>query len=81
MDIKVLGSGCANCRRTMQLIEQVAHDRGQPVTLGKVEDIRDIMSYGVMSTPGVVIDGKVVHAGGVPGRDKVEQWLAAAATA
>jgi hypothetical protein len=42
-----------------------------------VEDIKDIMSYGVMSTPGVVIDGKVVHAGGIPGHDKIEGWLAA----
>ncbi len=47
------------------------------VTLSKVEEMRDIMSYGVMSTPAVVIDGKVVHAGGVPSRGKVEQWLLA----
>lgn len=77
MDIKVLGTGCANCRNTIALIEQVARDRGVPATLGKVEDLREIMGYGVMSTPGVVIDGKVVHAGGVPSRAKVEQWLAA----
>ena len=75
MDIKVLGTGCANCKRTIQLIEQVARAKGVPVTLGKVEDIRDIMGYGVMSTPGVVIDGKVVHAGGVPARAKVESWF------
>ena len=81
MDIKVLGTGCANCKRTIQLIEQVAQATGVPVTLAKVEDIRDIMGYGVMSTPGVVIDGKVVHAGGVPGREKVEQWLVAGAPA
>jgi small redox-active disulfide protein 2 len=77
MDIKVLGTGCANCRATIALIEQVARARGVPVTLGKVEELRDIMGYGVMSTPGVVIDGKVVHAGGIPSRDKVEKWLAA----
>ena len=77
MDIKVLGPGCANCKRTMALIEQVAKDKGVSVTLSKVEELRDIMGYGIMSTPGVVIDGKVVHAGGVPGRDKIEQWLAA----
>ncbi len=75
MDIKVLGSGCANCRRTLALIEQVARDKGLPITLGKVEDMRAIAGYGVMSTPGVVIDGKVVHAGGVPARAKVEQWF------
>ena len=65
MDIKVLGSGCAKCKRTIALIEQVARDNGVPITLGKVEDA-EILRYGVMSTPGVVIDGKVVHAGGVP---------------
>jgi small redox-active disulfide protein 2 len=77
MDIKVLGSGCANCRNTIALIEQVASAKGVPVMLSKVEDMREIMSYGVMSTPGVVIDVKVVHAGGVPGRGKVEGWFAA----
>lgn len=77
MDIKVLGTGCANCKNTIALIEQVAQDKGVAVALVKVEELREIMSYGVMSTPGVVIDGKVVHAGGVPSRSKVEQWLAA----
>ena len=77
MDIKVLGTGCANCKNTVALIEQVALANGVSVTLSKVEELRDIMGYGVMSTPGVVVDGKVVHAGGVPRRDKVEQWLTA----
>ena len=77
MDIKVLGPGCANCRTTIALIEQVAQAKGVAVTLDRVEDMRDIVGYGVMSTPGVVIDGKVVHAGGVPNREKIEEWLAA----
>ena len=77
MDIKVLGTGCANCKSTIALIEQVAKAKGVNVALSKVEELRDIMGYGVMSTPGVVIDGKVVHAGGVPSRDKIEPWLAA----
>jgi len=80
MDIKVLGTGCANCRTTIALIEQVAQAKGVSVNLQKVEELRAIMSYGVMLTPGVVIDGKVVHAGGVPGRDKIEQWLVAKQT-
>ncbi len=75
MDIKVLGSGCANCKNTVALIEQAAKDKGVRVTLSKVEEMRDIMGYGVMSTPAVVIDGKVVHAGGVPNRAKVDQWF------
>lgn len=77
MDIKVLGTGCANCKNTLALIDQVAKAQGVAVTLSKVEELRDIMAYGVMSTPGVVINGKVVHAGGVPSRDKIAQWLAA----
>ena len=63
-DIKVLGSGCANCKTTLKLIEEVAQSRGVAVNLEKVEDMAAILGYGVMSTPGVVIDGKVVHAGG-----------------
>jgi small redox-active disulfide protein 2 len=75
-NIKVLGTGCANCKTTLKLIEEVAAAKGVAVQLEKVEDIQAIMGYGVMSTPGVVIDGKVVHAGGVPSRDKIEGWLA-----
>ena len=74
-DIKVLGPGCANCKTTVALIEQVAQAKGVAVNLQKVEEMRDIVSYGVMSTPSVVIDGKVVHSGSVPGRDKIEGWL------
>ncbi|MEO8600169.1 MAG: thioredoxin family protein [bacterium] len=77
MEIKVLGTGCANCKATIALIDQVAQAKGVTVTLEKVEELRDIMGYGIMSTPGVVINGKVVHAGGVPSRDKIEQWLTA----
>lgn len=73
--IKVLGTGCANCQNTLKLIERVAQAKGVEVTLEKIEDLKQIMSYGVMSTPGVVIDGKVVHAGGVPARAKIESWL------
>ena len=73
--IKVLGTGCANCKATVKLIEDAARARGVAVNLEKVENIADIMAHGVMSTPGVVIDGKVVHAGGVPDRKKVEGWL------
>ncbi len=75
MEVKVLGTGCANCRNTITLIEQAAKARGTAIELKKVQQLPDIMSYGVMATPGVVIDGKVVHAGGVPSRQKVESWF------
>lgn len=75
-DVKVLGTGCTNCKATLKLIEDTAKAKGVAVQLEKVEDIAAIMGYGVMSTPGVVIDGRVVHAGGMPDRKKVEAWLA-----
>jgi len=75
-NIKVLGSGCANCKTTLKLIDEAAKETGIEIELEKVEDIGDIMSYGVMSTPGVVIDGKLVHAGGIPDRKTVDSWLA-----
>lgn len=74
--IKVLGSGCANCETTAKLILDVAKTKGIEVDLEKVQDMGVILGYGVLSTPGVVIDGKVVHAGGVPDRKKIEGWLA-----
>jgi small redox-active disulfide protein 2 len=74
-EIKVLGTGCANCKATIKLVEEVAHEKGVEIHLSKIEEIQDIMSYGIMSTPGVVIDGDVVHAGGVPSRDKVSSWF------
>ncbi|MBK7814152.1 MAG: TM0996/MTH895 family glutaredoxin-like protein [Rhodocyclaceae bacterium] len=73
--IKVLGTGCANCKTTLKLIEDAAKAKGVAVQLEKVEDLKQIMSHGVMSTPGVVVDGKVVHSGGIPSRAKVEGWL------
>lgn len=75
--VKILGTGCANCKATQKIIEDVLRVKGVQAQVEKVEDIASIMKYGVMSTPGVVIDGKVVHAGGIPGRAQVEQWFGA----
>jgi small redox-active disulfide protein 2 len=74
-NVKVLGIGCANCKKTVQLVEEVAHTKGVEIQLEKVEQIQDIATYSIMATPGVVIDGKVVHAGGVPSREKVASWF------
>ena len=73
--IKVLGSGCRNCEITANLIKLAAEQAGTEIELEKGSDIAEIMTWGVMSTPGVVIDGKVVHAGGLPGPDLVRQWV------
>ncbi len=73
--IKVLGSGCKNCLTTAELIARKAKELGVDVDVEKVTDMAQIMGYGVMSTPGVVIDEKLVHAGGVPTPDRVTIWL------
>lgn len=75
MDIKVLGPGCAKCKTTADLITRVATETGKTVNIEKVEDMRQIVGYGVMSTPAVVIGGKVVHKGSVPSHDQVVAWL------
>lgn len=74
-NVKVLGTGCANCQATVRLVETIAQEKGADIQLEKVEDIADIMAYGVMSTPAVVIDDKVVHAGGIPDKKMVESWF------
>ncbi len=74
-NIKVLGTGCANCQTTLKMVEEAAKALGVAIALEKVEELPEIMRYGVMSTPGVVVDGKVVHAGGLPTRQAIESWL------
>lgn len=75
-NVKVLGTGCANCRNTVQLIESVAKEKGVEIALEKVEDMQAIIGYGVMRTPAVVVDGKVVHSGGIPDRAAIAGWIA-----
>lgn len=74
-NIKVLGSGCKNCETTAKLIAQAAEQAGVEIELEKVTDIAEIMSHGVMSTPGVIVDGQLVHAGGLPAAEKVREWV------
>jgi predicted thioredoxin/glutaredoxin len=73
--ILVLGSGCAKCVKTAELIEDTARTMGVEVSVSKETSPEAIMGYGVMSTPGVVVDGTVVHSGSMPIRAQIEQWL------
>ena len=75
MEIKVLGSGCSKCHTTIGIIEREALAAGIAVEIIKVENPDEIHSYGVQSTPAVVISGKVVHAGGLPSHKEVKAWL------
>ncbi|MBV5308829.1 thioredoxin family protein [Chromatium okenii] len=74
-NVKILGTGCRNCQTTRNLVEEVAKAKGVIIELEKVEKIEDIMRYRILATPGVVIDGVVVHSGGIPERGTVERWF------
>lgn len=73
--IKVLGSGCKRCGVTADRIRDTAEALGVEIDLEKVEDLEEILSYGVMGTPCVVVDGIVLHTGGVPTVEKIENWI------
>lgn len=75
MIIKILGSGCANCRKLYAIAEQAAQELGAQAELVKVEDMRDIVSYGVMRTPALVINEKVKVFGKVPKIDEVKKYI------
>ncbi len=66
MEIKVLGPGCANCKRLYQEAERAVVQSGLDATVTKVESMEEIASFGILRTPGLVIDGKVVASGRIP---------------
>lgn len=74
-EIKVLGPGCAKCKATYQALEKAIADNHLDVRLTKVEDITDIMSYNVMGTPAVMVDGVVKVKGHVPSDNEIKQLL------
>ena len=76
-DVKVLGPGCKRCVATAEMVRAEADRLGILVTIEKVTDYAAIAGYGIAATPGVVIDGKVVHAGGVPKPEHLAKWLGA----
>ena len=79
MEIKVLGPGCANCKRLYQEAERAVAQVGHPATITKVEAMEDIMAYGILRTPGLVIDGKVVASGRIPSAAEIVTMIMAVA--
>ncbi len=77
MEIKVLGSCCGNCDKVMALVQEVVSEKGLSATVEKATDVKDIVGYGVMRTPGLVVNGKVVLAGRVPAKAEIATWLGA----
>lgn len=73
--IEVLGSGCTKCNKTAESIADIAAELGLKVDLQKNTSVEALLEYGVMSTPAVVVDGKLVHSGSIPHRADIEGWL------
>lgn len=75
MEIKVLGTGCANCKTLEKAVNSVLTEMNIKANVVKEEDIQKIMSYGIMKTPGLVIDGKVVVSGRVPNSKELKEII------
>ena len=80
MEIKVIGPGCSRCRSALKVIQTFVAERAPGVHVEKVEDLTEMIRLGLMSTPAVLVDGRVVLSGRVPTRAEVESWLVPAAT-
>lgn len=75
MEIRILGTGCAKCDKLEKETRQAAEELGLDFNLEKVSDVQDIMKYGVMMTPALVVDDKVKVVGKVPARDEIKKLL------
>ena len=80
MNIKILGTGCPNCVRLEALVKEVATEKGLSLKVDKVTDIAEVMSYGIMSTPGLVVDGQVVSSGRVPPKAEMATMMLSTVT-
>jgi len=76
MEIKILGIGCANCKRVESVARQVVAEMGVEATISEVTDMNDIVSYDILATPGLVINEKVVSSGRIPSKAEVTSWVA-----
>ena len=75
MDIKVFGPGCARCTQVEQLVRSVVEEKNCAAHVEKISDLQAIMTAGVMSTPGLMIDGKIVSSGRIPTREEIASWI------
>ena len=76
MEIKILGTGCPKCRTLEKITRETVNEMGIAAEITKEEDIVRIMNYGIMHTPGLVINGKVVMSGRVPSPKEVKELIA-----
>jgi len=81
MEIKVLGTGCPKCKRLEQLAREAAAELDVEATFTKVQDMDEILTYDIMSTPGLVIDGELKSSGRIPRKAEIAEWIRAAQNA
>ena len=79
MDVKILGTGCANCRALENATREAVAASGREVAVEKIEEMAEIVEYGVLGLPALVVDGEVVVAGRVPDADEIADLLVAGA--
>lgn len=75
MKIEILGTGCAKCHKLDELVREIVKESGVSAEITKVDDIKKIMGYGVMTTPALVIDGQVKVAGKIPSVEEIKQMI------
>jgi small redox-active disulfide protein 2 len=75
MEIKILGPGCAKCKKAEKIVRKVVSEMNADAKVEKVTDMMEIAGYGVMGTPAVVVDGEVKCTGKVPEREEIKSWL------
>ncbi len=75
MKIEILGTGCAKCHKLDELVRATVLEAGVSAEITKVEDIKKIMTYGVMTTPALVIDGQVKVAGKIPSIEEIKRLI------
>jgi small redox-active disulfide protein 2 len=75
MEIKILGTGCPRCKTLEEITRKVVKDNAIDATVTKVEDIMEIMKYNIMTTPALVVNGKVVAKGRIPSVEEIKQFL------
>ena len=77
MEIKILGTGCAKCKKLEELVREAVDELGVDADIIKVTDLNEIMDYDIMMTPGLVVDGEIVCSGRLPKKDEILNWLQA----
>jgi small redox-active disulfide protein 2 len=75
MEIKVLGTGCAKCKKLEEMVREVVGELGVDADIVKISDLNEILEYDIMMTPGLVVNGEVVCSGRIPKKEEIRKWL------